>query len=165
MIRQGVGREPEVIDEGGLSPIETAGEKLIREGKTLVKTQLPYQTAIKVQVPRNLDRIVAAVERESEFAGDAFYYSWALKSGKSAGKKIEGGSVGLAACLVREWGNCAVLVNLDENDDTWIFTASFIDIETGFNLQRMFRYRKDRIVAGMYEPARAEDMSFQNAQS
>lgn len=139
--------------------------RIIEEGKVLVQTRVPYVTAIKVQVPRNLDKIVEEIKKEAEYAGETFYYSWELKSDKSWGAKIEGGSIGLASALVRTWGNCVVPVMLEETEDTWIFTTTFIDLETGFNLQRIYRYRKDRLIPGRYDPARAEDMAFQAAQS
>jgi hypothetical protein len=47
--------------------------------------------------------VVAAVLRDAEFAGDAFYYSFPM-----GGEKIEGSSIGLALDVAREWSNCAV---------------------------------------------------------
>jgi len=41
----------------------------------LMRSQTQFHTAVAVQRPRNLDKVVAAVLREAEFAGDAFYYS------------------------------------------------------------------------------------------
>ncbi len=39
----------------------------------LMRSQTQFHTAVAVQRPRNLDKVVAAVLREAEFAGDAFY--------------------------------------------------------------------------------------------
>lgn len=50
-----------------------------------MRSQTQFHTAVAVQRPRNLDKVVAAVLREAEFAGDAFYYSFPM-----GGKKIEG---------------------------------------------------------------------------
>ena len=60
------------------------------------RSQTPFHTAVVVQRPRNLDKIVAAVLREAEFAEDAFYYSFPID-----GKKIEGPSIGLAMAVAR----------------------------------------------------------------
>ena len=136
----------------------------LKEGKNIVQTKVPYQTAIAVQKPRNLDTIVKRIERECEYAGQSFYYSWEIQ-GKTGKARVEGGSIGLAAALVREWGNCATPVVLEENEDSWILTVTFIDMETGSNIQRIYKYKKDRVIPGRYEASRSEDMAFQAAQS
>ena len=75
----------------------------------VMRSQTQFHTAVAVQRPRNLDKVVAAVLREAEFAGDAFYYSFPM-----GGKKIEGPSIGLAMAVAREWSNCAVPVEYYE---------------------------------------------------
>jgi hypothetical protein len=45
-----------------------------------------------------------------------------------------------------------------------VFKASFIDFETGFNLERLFRQRK-AAMSGKYENERKQDMAFQIGQS
>ena len=156
------GNEPEVIETGG---IESAGERLVSEGKTLVKTQTPFVTAIKVQVPRDLANVRNGVLSEASLAGDRFYYMWTLKSGKSKGKRIMGGSIGLALAMQRNWGNCWTQVDYTENDEYGFFNVTFIDFEKGSNLQRIYKFRKDSGGPGMYEPERAQDMSFQKHES
>ena len=64
----------------------------------LMRTQTQFHTTVAVQLPRNLDKVVAAVLREAEFAGDSFYYSFPM-----GGTKIEGPSIGLAMAVAREW--------------------------------------------------------------
>jgi len=140
-------------------------EKPLMEGKALVKTGTPYITAVFVQKPRDLDKIDEAVKRECQFGGGSFFYGWTLKRGKSAGKRIEGGSIGLATSLARIWGNVAIPVTVQETEDMWLFTASFIDLETGFNIQRVFRYDRTFELPGEYDSARKEDMKFQIGQS
>lgn len=137
---------------------------ILKQGKNIVQTKVPYQTAIVVQKPRSLDAIVNKVMKECEYAGQSFYYSWEIQ-GKRGKARVEGGSIGLAAALVREWGNCACPVVLEESEDSWVMTATFIDMETGANIQRIYRYRKDRVIPGRYEASRSEDMAFQAAQS
>jgi hypothetical protein len=113
-----------------------------------------------VQRPRNLDKVVAAVLREAEFAGDAFYYSFPM-----GGKKIEGPSIGLAMAVAREWSNCAVPVEYYETATEWVFTAHFVDLERGFTVSRVFRKKKGKGAFKKLEDDRAEDMTFQAAQS
>jgi hypothetical protein len=126
----------------------------------LRRSQTQFHTAIMVQRPRNLDKIVAAVLREAEFAGDAFYYSFPM-----GGKKIEGPSIGLAMAVAREWGNCAVLVEYYDTPTEWIFNTHFVDPEQGFTVSRVFRKRKGKGAFKKLEDDRAEDMTFQVAQS
>lgn len=140
-------------------------EELIVEGKTLVKTEIPYVTALKVQKPRDIDQVIEAVKRECEFGGEDFYYGWTLQRGKSVGKKIEGGSIGLATSLARAYGNVWIPVTMQETEEAFLFTATFIDLESGFNIQRIFRTDRTADLPGQYEPARKEDIKFQIGQS
>ena len=126
----------------------------------MVRSQTQFHTAVAVQRPRSLDKIVAAVLREAEFAGDAFYYSFPM-----GGKKIEGPSIGLAMAVAREWSNCAVPVEYYETPAEWVFTAHFVDLERGFTVSRVFRKKKGKGVFKKLEDDRAEDMTFQAAQS
>ena len=126
----------------------------------LMRSQTQFHTAVAVQRPRNLDKVVAAVLREAEFAGDAFYYSFPM-----GGKKVEGPSIGLAMAVAREWSNCAVPVEYYETPTEWVFNAHFVDLERGFTVSRVFRKKKGKGVFKKLEEDRAEDMTFQAAQS
>ncbi len=126
----------------------------------LMRSHTQFHTAMAVQRPRNLDKVVAVVLREAEFAGDAFYYSFPM-----GGKKIEGPSIGLAMAVAREWSNCAVPVEYYETAMEWVFTAHFVDLERGFTVSRVFRKRKGKGAFKRLEDDRAEDMTFQAAQS
>ncbi|HEV3027694.1 MAG TPA: hypothetical protein VG457_08990, partial [Planctomycetota bacterium] len=146
----------EPVDEGfgGGSPAD-----LLAKGNALMKAGTPFMTAVSVQKPRLLDKIVAAVLVEAELAGEEFYYSW-----KQGGELIEGPTIGLANTLAREWGNCALTVDLQENDDAFYLTPRFIDLEKGFQTERVFRQRKSA-VQGKYEPDRKLDIALQIGQS
>ena len=126
----------------------------------LMRSHTQFHTAMTVQRPRNLDKVVAAVLREAEFAGDAFYYAFPM-----GGKTIEGPSIGLAMAVAREWSNCAVPVEYYETATEWVFTAHFVDLERGFTVSRVFRKKKGKGVFKRLEDDRAEDMTFQAAQS
>jgi hypothetical protein len=139
---------------------ETAISGRINPPIPLMRSQTQFHTAVAVQRPRNLDKVVAAVLREAEFAGDAFYYSFPM-----GGKKIEGPSIGLAMAVAREWSNCAVPVEYYETPTEWVFTAHFVDLERGFTVSRVFRKKKGKGVFKKLEDDRAEDMTFQAAQS
>jgi hypothetical protein len=126
----------------------------------LLRSHTQFHTAMAVQRPRNLDKVVAAVLREAEFAGDAFYYSFPM-----GGKQIEGPSIGLAMAVAREWSNCAVPVEYYETPTEWVFTAHFVDLVRGFTVSRVFRKKRGKGAFKKLEDDRAEDMTFQAAQS
>lgn len=142
---------------------DTEGERLLGEGKALQKIQTEFTTAIAVQRPRDIDKIQKAVLREAEFAGEDFFYSWTVK-GKKGPQTIQGGSIGLAMSVAREWTNCAVDVQVDPGRTYDIFTACFIDIEKGFTVKRAFKQKRG-LAPGKYDADRWEDMEFQKAQS
>jgi hypothetical protein len=126
----------------------------------LLRSQTQFHTAVAVQRPHNLDKVVAAVLREAEFAGDAFYYSFPM-----GGKKIEGPGIGLAMAMARKWSNCAVPVEYHETSTEWVFTAHFVDLERGFTVSRVYRKKKGKGAFKKLEDDQAEDMTFQAAQS
>ena len=134
---------------------------VVEGGGTLQQVKTDYTTAVAVQLPRTLSIIKRRVEEEADLAGAAFFYGW------GAGKnQIEGPSVKMANALVRCYGNCAVDMRpVQETDDAWIFTAVFVDIETGFTLSRQFRQSKKSVVHGKHDEVRKDDIRFQTGQS
>ena len=140
-----------------------AGE-IIESGKTLQQARAGFVTAVTVQKPRERMKVLRACEEEAAIAGDEFFYAWTVTNKDGKKSLIEGPSVNLALTAVRNWGNSGVMVNVDETHDTYIFTATFVDLETGFNLQRTFRQRKTKKI-GKYDQDRAEDIIFQIGQS
>jgi len=147
-----------VHEDEGFGPATPAD--LLSKGKTLQKVGTPFVTAISVQKPRDLDKIVAAIDREAQYAGDSFYYAWTDKKGN----RIEGPSIGLANSLAREWTNCGVTVDFQETEEVFVITPRFIDIEKGFQCERVYRQRKNA-VQGNFDPDRKLDMALQIGQS
>jgi hypothetical protein len=145
----------------GAGPLES----LVAQGATMMQTKTAYHTAVAVQKPRSLDKIVLKVLNECDYAGDEFYYSWPVKD-KATGrtKQVEGASIGAAMALVREWGNCVVDVQVDDLGSHLLFTPSFIDLETGSTIRRSFKYHPTA-APGRYDAERWADMQFQLAQS
>ncbi len=125
------------------------------------KIETRYATAIQVQKPRSLPDVSRRLCEEAALSGDAFFYGW------GAGQdKIEGPTVKLANAAVRCYGNCAIdMAPVQETHDAWIFTAIFIDLETGFTMPRQFRQSKTWTVHGRHDAARKEDIRFQIGQS
>ena len=125
-------QEPPIMGDA-----RTAGE-LIASGKTLVQTRTAYQTAVAVARPRVLTEIVKRCEAEADIAGDSFYYLWEQEN-KKTGKKalIVGPSIELAMSVLRNFGNCALVTDVRETEDSYYFTPTFIDLETGMNFSRV----------------------------
>ena len=133
-------------------------------GGGMIQSRTAYTTAMTVIRPRNLNVVVDRCMQEAAIAGDEFYYAW-----KQGGSMIEGLTIGAAMSIARNLGNCAIPVTVEETKDTYIFTATFIDLETGFNLQRGFRQNKkspkNKSGKDIYEGERGADIVFQIGQS
>ncbi len=148
----------------------TAAEA-IQQGHTIRAIQTTYATAVAVQKPRDLKEVMKRCIEEAEIAGDLFYYRWETsstdqKSGKIKKSIIEGPSINLALTAVRNFGNSVVQqCPVQETRDSWIFTAAFIDLETGFTIERQFRMAKDYTVYGKMDKHRKDDIKFQIGQS
>ncbi len=137
-----------------------AGDVLSRGG-ALMQVRTQYATAVAVQKPRKLAEVERRFMDEAALAGEEFYYGW--RAGKDT---IEGPSVKLAMSVARCWGNCAIdAMPVQELPDSWIFTAAFIDLETGFTLTRQFRQSKKWTVFGKLDDERKDDVRFQIGQS
>lgn len=137
--------------------------KVLQEGATMLQTKTQYHTAVAVQKPRDLDRVVATIMQEAKYAGSDWYYSWKVKS-KDGPKLVEDGTIGLAYCLMREWTNCVCDVEYQAEGSIDVFTARFVDIERGATYTRIYKQKRSAAV-GSYDSGRWEDMEFQKAQS
>ncbi len=143
-------------------------EHLIKSGQLdsagLQKIHTTYNTAVSVIKPRQLKKALQDTKAEVEIAPDMMYYNWQVKS-KHGLKTVEGGTIGLSLAIARNFGNCAVDTDVQELPTHYIFTAAFIDLETGFTLRRTFRQRKAQNIGAKYGEERAEDITFQIGQS
>jgi hypothetical protein len=154
---------PEVIDEElrGIESIPTPGglsEQIISSGSALQQIRGERITAISVQKKRSISQIAHAVYEETERAGAAFLYKW-----RQGGGWIKGGTIDLALCIARNFGNSEVRISVDEYTDHWMFFGMWTDYETGFNIIRPYRQRKDQNIGGGYDddPGRKLDILFQ----
>lgn len=123
-------------------PAYSAGnlpEQAAKSGAIQTKSQ--FFTAMRVQVPREIDRVRSELLSEAKLAGEIFYYRYEINDKNSeTGKSIvEGPSIGLASCAVRIFGNCFTDVTVEEEREySWVFKAVFIDLEKGFHCSRIF---------------------------
>ncbi len=149
---------------GNKEQLENALQELPSLPAGMMQTKTGYVTAVQVIRPRVLPEVERRVLEEASIAGDDFYYSW-----QQGGETIEGLSVGAALAMVRNFGNCAVDVKVEEQPFSYIFSATFIDLETGFNLTRTFRQNKQspksKSGKDIYKGERGIDIVFQIGQS
>lgn len=135
--------------------------------QALRRVQGQHVTAIQVQVPRDIKKIEQNVLTEFELAGEDAYYTWEVNDKHSdTGKSwIEGTSIDGAMIMVRHYGNCAVeTAPIEDGPKQWVISSTFLDLETGFTLNRLFRQRKSGGVGTMMAD-RSLDMDFQIGQS
>ncbi len=144
----------------GTQPMAEVPEDLLASGKMMMKVGTPFVTAMKVQQPRNIDSVIKNLMVECEYGGEEFYYS--INFG---GNRIGGPSIGLALSIMREFGNCAVTMAVEEGPESFIMVGRFIDLEKGFQVERAFRQRKGGAVHGKFDPERKLDIAFQIGQS
>ena len=139
------------------------GAEMMQAG--VMKSGTKYSTAMQIIKRRNLLRdVVPACEQEAAIAGEDFYYSWA-----QGGKIVEGLTVGAALAIARNMGNNAVDVEVTESPAAFYFSAVYVDLETGFNLRRVFRQNKQspktKEGKDTYSGDRGQDVLFQIGQS
>lgn len=134
---------------------------MVADGATVQQMRTTHATALSVQQPRELKKVKNNIMVEAGLAGELFYYGW------GAGKdKIEGPTVKMALALARCWGNCAITMQpMQDAGDSWVMTATFVDLETGFTVDRQFRQSKRSIVYGKHDAERKDDIRFQIGQS
>jgi hypothetical protein len=150
------GPEPGPSSDAGL---------VLAGGGAIQRTQTQFSSAIVVQKPRNRKAIQQAVLEEAELTGEDFFYSWTTKNKDGTRGLVEGISIEGAMILARNYGNCAVPTELVvDAPQHWILSATFVDLETGFNIPRLFRQRKGQKAGGM-DADRAMDIAFQIGQS
>lgn len=161
---------PEIMDQikpytGDESENESTAERAIMAGNVMMQTKTAYTTAVKVQEPRRMAKIAHNVLQEAALAGSSFFYAWEVKDRRTGrSQRIEGPSIDLAMSMARNYGNCAIDVNMQDVGGYYLFTGIFVDLETGFTCPRLFRQRKGQNT-GMKDTERQEDIVFQIGQS
>ncbi len=136
----------------------------------LMKTQSAYTTSMQVIKPRNINSVEKKCIEEAVIAGEEFIYQWPVNKKTSDGRtkkeQLIGLSVGAALAIARNMGNNAIDVEVEERPDSYVFYGAYIDLETGFNLRRAYRQRKEQRIGDKYKgDGRAEDIIFQIGQS
>lgn len=135
--------------------------EVVEQGKTLVKNETKFMTAVQVQKPRNLTECVGKLDQIVELMPESMYYSWDIKTKYGKNVTVEGPTIGAANAILCALGNNICEIELEKETDThWYIKAYYIDLETGSNNSRLFRQRKSQ-VEGRYDSERQMDMAFQ----
>lgn len=151
----------QVNGEWADAPDGAEGQEIVVGGGARQMVKTGYTTAISVQKPRDIRRVEKAALEEAALLGEDGFYAWGRGE-----DSIVGPSKHLAMALVRVYGNCAVdMGEVQETESSWIFTATFVDLETGFTLTRQFRQSKQWKVFGKHDQDRKDDMRFQIGQT
>ena len=147
------------------APKARDGEIEVAKGGSVKQGEYVARMAMSQAQRRDLEAVKAAVEMEAALTADDFFYSWTVKS-KDGPKLVEGISIDGALILLSNWGNCICKPELleDEAPTHWLFKVTFIDLERGFQMERLFRQRKSESHQRS-DGERLQDIAFQIGQS
>lgn len=130
-------------------------------GPQMVTIEDRPQGALAVAVHRNLETVKQNIRTIANMAGQDFFYRWPVKGKDGKTEWIEGPSVKLTNAVARLYGNCTVKVRAFDQGQHWMIQAQFIDLETGYVLERPFQQRKTQNIGGKMDKDRALDLVFQ----
>lgn len=117
--------------------------------------------AMKVAVERHNGKVLAKLKAIAASAGDDFFYRWPVNGRDGKKDWVEGPSVKCTNAVAREFGNCTVKVRAFDQGAHWMIQAQFVDLQTGYVLERPFQQRKGQNIGGKMDKDRALDMVFQ----
>lgn len=160
--------EHEIIDRNAeideAYGVNNGGERtpaLRPAGPQMVTIEDRPQGALSVAVKRNPELIFVNIKKIAAAAGDEFFYRWPVKNKDGSTDWVEGPSVKLTNAVARIYGNCSLKVRALDQTTHWMIQAQFIDLETGYVLERPFQQRKGQNVGGKMDKDRALDIVFQ----
>lgn len=152
-IDQETGEVTETPIGGEMVPYEAAGAMRVVTHGGVVSAQ-------RVALPRDTKRVLSSLRVQAQQASDDWYYRLPVRNKNGTQDYIEGPSIQCAMAAARSYGNCQVDCSAEETPASYIFSARFVDIETGFTVVRPFRQRKGLAVLGNNK-GRNEDIDFQ----
>jgi hypothetical protein len=122
--------------------------------------------ALDIRKPRNEAQVRAKLKQWAAMAGDSWFYRWQVKDRKKGTTSwVEGCSIKGANAVLMAYGNArAYPARVLDTGQHWIITAVFVDWESGTEMGRDFRQRKNAVTMGD-DRDRQEDMAFQTGQS
>lgn len=136
-------------------------------GSTMVQDQII--TAQQVNVPRDNAKILQGLKFAAAYAGqDVLTYRW-LVNNRRTGKQetIKGLTIKAADILLREYTNAFIDLRFSEGPVSWIYKATFCDIERGIARPAYWQEYKDTATLGAKDKSdqRLKQIPFQIGQS
>ena len=115
-----------------------------------------------VAVKRDEEAVLKRISVLAAAAGPAWFYRYPVRDRRRNTQSwIEGPSIKLCNDLARIYGNCEITVVVDDLGDSFLITARFNDIETGFAMERPFQQSKSGARIGGGDDDRRMDMALQ----
>lgn len=141
-------------------------------GEGMQRIDMPFMTAMRVQVARDIEEVERGALAEARLMGKDFFYNWDIRSrdDDDGKKEVEGMTIDGAMMLFRYWGNSVCQPELvADTDDHYLMRATFIDLQTGSNFARLYKKTRTAAPGGYAKKAdgrqRWADMQFSDAQS
>lgn len=136
-------------------------------GSMMVQDQII--TAQAVNVPRDNAKILKGLQFAAAYAGQSVLtYRW-LVNNRRTGKKdtVKGLTIKAADILLREYTNAFVDLRFTEGPSSWIYKATFCDIERGIARPAYWQEYKDTATLGARDKddQRLKQIPFQVGQS
>jgi hypothetical protein len=130
-------------------------------GAGMVQTRTPFQTSLQVLERRSLAKVEQEVLRMATLLGDDAFYGWG--SGKN---HVEGGTIYLANALIHIYRNAVVVSEpVQDMPEAWIFTHTWLDLESQTSTTRQFIQSKREEIPGSMDKYRKEQIRFGKGQS
>lgn len=151
----------EKVKQGPLDAATAA--QLVSTGQALIEVATPEMRTMALQFPRDLMAVTERAIVEAKMAGAEFYYRWPVKNKDGTRGWVEGCSIEMALCLMRNFGNVRVgQTSYTETRDAYHWTVGILDLETGSVWERPYRMSKGMPVqGGKLDKFREEDIRFQ----
>jgi hypothetical protein len=157
----------------GVEPPMSQGELVPQRGRDLGGGSMMVQdqiiTAQAVNVPRDNAKILKGLQFAAAYAGQSVLtYRW-LVNNRRTGKKdtVKGLTIKAADILLREYTNAFVDLRFTEGPSSWIYKATFCDIERGIARPAYWQEYKDTATLGARDKddQRLKQIPFQVGQS
>lgn len=146
-----------------------AGADMTKVPEGMQRIDLPFMTAMRVQVRREMEYVVKECLAEARMMGESFFFAWEVNT-RDGKEEIAGMTIDGAMMMLRHWGNAVVMPEvLEATSEYYVVRATFIDLQSGANFARLYKRARTPAPGGFAKSAdgrqRWDDMQFSDAQS
>lgn len=157
----------------GVEPPMNKGDLVPQRGRDLGGGSMMVQdqiiTAHSVAVPRDNAKILKGLQFAAAYAGQSVLtYRWLVNNNRTGKKEtVKGLTIKAADILLREYTNAFVDLRFTEGPASWIYKATFCDIERGVARPAYWQEYKDTATLGAKDKGdqRLKQIPFQIGQS